>query len=144
MDDILIPISVCVILPISIVWLSMRTSQNETNRKTEVMLKALEMGVPIDPAFFRDTKSAKGVKERLLGRLSAACVTSLLGIAAMTGGMLACNNYSWDLNKSPLPLLVVAGAILTAIGVALFIVFFAGRKMLSREIEAEEKELRQK
>lgn len=39
MEDILIPIGVCVVLPVMIVWLINRTRQNETNRKTEIMLK---------------------------------------------------------------------------------------------------------
>ena len=39
---------------------------------------------------------------------------------------------------------MIVGGILLAIGLALFIVFFAGRKMLAKEMEAEAKSLEQK
>ena len=37
--------------------------------------------------------------------------------------------------------LPVAGAVMLAIGIALFIVYFVGKKMLAKEIDAEEKKL---
>ena len=43
-----VPVFVCVVLPIVIVWLVARTRQNEANRKAEIMLKAIEAGVPVD------------------------------------------------------------------------------------------------
>ena len=141
MEDILVPIFVCVVLPVAIVWLVMRARQNETNRKTEIMLKAIESGATIDTDFFKAQQQTKTIKERLLGRLTAACVFSLLGTAGLVGGILFCNNIGWNLDKSPLPLLPVAGGILLAIGIALFIVYFVGKKMLAKEIEAEEKAL---
>ena len=48
MDKLLIPLGICVVLPVMIVWLVNRTRQNETNRKTEIMLKAIEAGATID------------------------------------------------------------------------------------------------
>ena len=36
--DILIPIAICVVLPVTIVWIVSRVRQNETNRKAEIML----------------------------------------------------------------------------------------------------------
>ena len=54
--DILLPIGVCVVLPVTIVWLIMRTRQNETNRKAEIMLKAIEAGVAVDPNLFKEEK----------------------------------------------------------------------------------------
>ena len=44
MEEILIPISVCVVLPVMVVWLVNRTRQNEINRKADIMLKAIESG----------------------------------------------------------------------------------------------------
>ena len=37
---ILVPLGICVVLPVMIVWLVTRARQNETNKKTEIMLKA--------------------------------------------------------------------------------------------------------
>ena len=51
--DILTPIFICVVLPVAIVWLVMRTKQNETNKTAEIIIKAIESGNPIDQDFFK-------------------------------------------------------------------------------------------
>ena len=58
MDKILVPIFICVVLPVTIVWLITRARQNETNRKTEVMLKAIEAGATVDANLFKNSKSS--------------------------------------------------------------------------------------
>ena len=65
MDDILIVLGICVVLPVMIVWLVTRVRQNETNKKTEIMLKAIESGATIDVNFFKEKQGAKTIKERL-------------------------------------------------------------------------------
>ncbi len=37
--DILTPIFICVVMPVAIVWLVMRTKQNETNKTAERRIK---------------------------------------------------------------------------------------------------------
>ena len=49
MEDIILPLFMCVVMPVTIVWLVMRTKQNETNKMAEIMLKAIETGTPVDP-----------------------------------------------------------------------------------------------
>ena len=139
--DVLIPIGVCVILPVVIVWLVSRTKQNETNRKAEIMLKAIEAGAPIDTNLLSTKSGSKSIKERLLGKLTGACVTSFIGFFLIFVGCCYSNAHGWDLSESPSPLMVIAGGILFCVGIALFIAFFSGKKMLAREIEAEEKQL---
>lgn len=144
--DILIPISICCILPVMIVWLTMRTAQNETDRKAEVMIKAIEAGIALDANFFKaQQKRQKGLKERLLGRFTGACVSALIGIAMLITGILFCSTMpnGWSFYESPLPFYVLCGGILLSVGIALFIAYFAGRKMLAKEIEAEEKAAQQ-
>lgn len=53
MEDIILPIFMCVVMPVAIVWLVMRAKQNETNKMAEIMLKAIEAGIPLDPDFFK-------------------------------------------------------------------------------------------
>ena len=146
MEDILIPIFVCVLLPITIVWLVARTRQNETNKKAEIMLKAIEAGVPVDMTQFEPAKKQKGprtIKQDLLEKLSGACITGFMGIAFLTLGILKTLDWEFGrnmfLNKFWLP----AGGVLLAVGIGLFISYFAGKKMLAKEIEAEEKSLEQ-
>ena len=148
MEGILIPIGICVVLPVMIVWLINRTRQNETNRKTEIMLKAIESGATIDADFFKAQQEQKGprtIKERLLRRLTGGCVFTLMGVAfALIGmvnrSMMADIHMSNDAFTMP----CILGGILFSIGVALLIVFFVGKKMLAKEMEAEAKALEQK
>ena len=140
--DFLIPIGICVVLPVMIVWLVMRRRQHEMDRKTEVMLKAIEAGTKIDAGFFTGYQEALTIKERLLKRLTSACVTSLLGLFMLVGGVLFGEGMGWDVVDGPGFILAVPGGVLLAIGIALFIVYFVGKKMLAKEIEAEERSIK--
>ena len=142
MVEILVPIAVCVILPVLIVWLVMRARQNETNKKTEIMLKAIESGATIDADFFKSESRQKPrtIKEKLLGRLTGALVTGLLGVALLITGIVLGGNTGWDLDEDVVALFI-SGGILFAIGAALFVVYSVGKKMLAKEMEAEEKAL---
>ena len=42
-----VPVFICVFLPVMVVWLITRARQNETNRKAEIMIKAIEAGVDV-------------------------------------------------------------------------------------------------
>ena len=87
MEDILIPISVCVVLPVMVVWLVNRTRQNEINRKADIMLKAIESGATIDANFFKAQQENKSIKERLLKRLTGACIFTLTGLVFAVIGL---------------------------------------------------------
>ena len=141
----LVSFGICVVMPVMIVWLVSRTRQNETNRKTEIMLKAIESGATIDADFFKDTqKKQKSTKERLLNRLIWGCATSILGVGLAVLGIVQWVDWNGtSANESFVVPLVFAGIFL-AIGIALFIGFYVGRKMLAKEMEAEEKALEQK
>ena len=139
--DALIPICICVVLPSLIIWLIGRVKQNETNRKAEIMLKALDNGAKIDSDFFKSSSGNKTIKERLLGRLTGACVTGLIGIAVLAVAIYMRCTLDWAKNDDVVITITMLGGILFAIGVALFIVYFSGKKMLAKEIAAEEKQI---
>ena len=144
MEEILIPIGICVVLPVMIVWLINRTRQNETNRKTEIMLKAIESGATIDADFFKaqhEQKAPKTLKEKLLNRLTAGCVCTLIGIAAVVVCFILEAKLGWDKDGN---FMLTFGAISIAIGISFLLVFFVGKKMLAKEMEAEAKALEQK
>ncbi|MBR5042584.1 MAG: hypothetical protein IKX67_05035 [Bacteroidales bacterium] len=142
MEDILVsfvlPVCICVVLPVFIVWLAMREKQNEANKKAEIMLKAIESGSTIDADFFKPQTVKKSIKEKLLGRLTAACVTGFLGVAFLLGGLA----FNWKLNFGPVMPLPLLGSILLAVGISLLVAYLVGKKMLASEIEAEEKALK--
>jgi len=114
--------------------------KNETNRKAEVMLKAIENGASIDPEFFKSTtkqKKQRTIKERLLDRLTGACVTGLIGVAMLAYGIWKGDLNGWDNGDK---MLILISAVLIAIGIANLVLFIIGKNMLSKEIEAEEEQ----
>ena len=137
----LIPICICVVLPSLVIWLIGRVKQNETNRKAEIMLKALDNGAKIDSDFFKSSSGSKTIKERLLGRLTGACVTGLIGVTILTVAIYMRCTLEWAKNDDVVIITTLLGGILFAVGVALFIVYFSGKKMLAKEIAAEEKQI---
>ena len=137
----LVPICICVVLPALVIWLIGRVKQNETNRMAEIMLKALDNGAKIDSDFFKSSSGSKNIKERLLGRLTGACVTGLIGIAVLAVAIYMRCTLNWGSNGDVIIIFTLLGGILLAIGIALFIVYFSGKKMLAKEIAAEEKQI---
>ena len=128
-----LPIFVCVVRPVMVVWLALRARQHSTDKNAEIMLKAIESGATIDPDLLKPQKQQKSLKEKLLGRLTGACVTSLLGVAFLVGGLV----LDWYMAFMPIETSLLGG-ILLAVGIALFVTYFAGKNMLAKEIEAEE------
>lgn len=140
-----VPVFVCVVLPIVIVWLVARTRQNEANRKAEIMLKAIEAGVPVDMSQFEPAKkkSAKSIKQELLDKLNGAIITGLMGIGFLVLGILRAIDPQFGLNTFLNKWWLPAGGVLLAVGIGLFISYCVGKKMLAKEIEAEENALNQ-
>ena len=140
MRDIIVPIGICVVLPVMLVWLVTRVRRNEIDKKTEVMLKAIESGATIDSDLFKEApKKRKSTKERLLNRLICGCAASIIGAALTAIGIIP-----WmTLEDDTFAPLLIFGGISLAVGIALFIGFFVGRKMLAKQMEAEEKSLEQ-
>ena len=140
-----VPVFVCVVLPIVIVWLVARTRQNEANRKAEIMLKAIEAGVPVDMSQFEPEKKkgSKSIKQELLDKLNGAIITGLMGIGFLVLGILRAIDPQFGLNTFLNKWWLPAGGVLLAVGIGLFISYYVGKKMLAKEIEAEENALNQ-
>ena len=149
--SLLVLFGISVVMPVMIVWLVSRTRQNETNKKTEIMLKVIESGATINADLFKacfvskDTqKKQKSTKVRLLNRLIWGCATSILGVGLAVLGIVQWATWDSTASNDSFILPLVFAGIFLAIGIALFIGFFVGRKMLAREMEAEGKALEQK
>ncbi|MBR7005203.1 MAG: hypothetical protein IKI00_09600 [Bacteroidales bacterium] len=146
MEDIILPLFMCVVMPIAIVWLVMRTKLNETNKMAEIMLKAIEAGIPVDADFFKTQTQTfrKSLKERLLGWLTAACILIALGAGCILVGaiIILINDWTYDTAPTAYSLLTFAGGLVFVIGIALLIVYFIRKRILAKELEAEDKALR--
>jgi len=135
-------IGICVIVPIMVVWLNNRKEQNETNKKTEILLKAIESGATVDTDILKPQKKEKSIKEKLLARITAAFIVTSIGLAICIATVIM--SYTGGVTSNNLSFFIFYGAIILAVGIALFIVYFVGKHMLAKEIEAEEKSLDKK
>ncbi len=132
-------IGVCVIMPIIVVWMNNRTSQNETNRKTEILLKSIESGASIDPDFLKSQHKEKTLKEKLLGKLTGACIVSAVGISLCIAILvLSLVGYT---DSFIITNFTIFGCVAIAVGIGLFISYFVGKRMLAKELKAEEESL---
>ena len=134
--QVLIPLGIVVVLPVVIIALVMRNQRHEVDKKTEVMLKAVENGATLDPAFFQqtDNRRKRTIKDKLMGWLLAGCITTGLGV--MTALVMA---YAFSLNgvlqKDPEDaLFFIFPAVLIGVGVAFFIVRAVGNRTWAKEL----------
>lgn len=136
MVEIIVPIGVCVVLPVMVVWLVFRSRNHIVDRKAEVLLKAIENGQDIDPEMFASddrskrslNRSKRSLKMNLLGRLQTGIILVIMG-----AGLVACAMVIPDKTS-----LFIIACILLAIGIGFFVSFFVGRKWMEAEIKAEE------
>ena len=133
----LVPIACGCVLPIMIVWLIIRKKMNETNQRTQIMLAAIEKNpdMDIEGLMKKSSLKPKLLKEKLLTKLLWGTLTTLLGI-----GMIGCHFYVRKYTYSTSPCGFI-GLVLLPIGIAFLISYFTGKKMLAKEIEAEEQQL---
>lgn len=135
--QLLVPIGVAVVLPIAIVAIVFRSAlASERNRK-EIVLAVLEKNPDIDVEQLMKNlkKSEKLIKEKLLARLERGCLCCLMGVAFML--------LYFFLGVQGEDLIVVVGAALIAIGIAFLVSYFVGRRMLAKEMEAEQQNMKQ-
>ena len=138
---ILVPIACGCVLPIMIVWLVGRRKMAESRNHTQIILAAIEKNpdMDIEELMKKISPKKKLLKEKLLSKLQTGSITALLGV-----GFLACAlyvDYLGGMSSDDLRMIYLAGAILSGVGVAIIINYFVGKKMLAKEIEAEEKML---
>lgn len=138
LTELLVPIGVCVALPISIVYLILKRKIISENNKKEIILAALEKNadVNIEELVKKTSAPDKLLKEKLLKKLQWGLMTVVLGIGLLIYAILV----SPDVN---LQLYVIGSVALLAIGVSLLFTYLFGKKMLAKEMEAEEQNLRQ-
>ena len=138
---ILVPIACGCVLPIMIMWFLIRAKMNETNQRTQIMLAAIEKNPDMDLEEMMEKISPKKklLKEKLLTKLLWACLTALLGLGFI--GFGAWLGYVGGGGSDDPTASVCIGLILLGIGIAFLINYRIGKKMLTKEIEAEERKL---
>lgn len=133
MEEILalsIPIFICVVLPVMVVWLVTRANTRRTEKKMDVLMKAIENGTEIDPDMLVDINGGKSTKMKLVDKLGSGVMLTLMGMVFI---LLAAFNVlsfaAWG---------YYAGIPILAVGIGTLVSYFFGMKFLKPEIEAEE------
>lgn len=129
------------IVPIIIVWFSTRRKMNEANKRTEIAMAALEKNPDMDIEELMEKLSPKKYKlfkEKLLGKLLWGVICIVAGLAVFGGGVysMAAEIGCRDDNT----IIMTIGGVIFAVGIALTVNYLAGRNLLAKEIESEEKE----
>ena len=136
----LVPIFCGCILPIVIIWLLVREKMNETNARTQIVTAAIEKNpnMDIEELMKKMSPKQKLLKEKLLTKLLWGCITSVIGL-----GLLGLSIYLFGRgsDKDEALTSICFGVILLGIGGAFLINYGVGKKMLAKEIEAEQNNL---
>jgi F0F1-type ATP synthase assembly protein I len=125
----LVPIFVCVVLPVAVIFINYRASMNRENKRAEVLIKAIEVNNGIDAEKLAEafSKPKKTAREVLSLRLLRGCVSTLVGLAfGIYGIYMDCAHPDAWLQMVAY---LICGALL-AIGIGYLIVYFVTRKQV--------------
>ena len=138
----LVPIACGCVLPIMLVWLGIRQKINESKNRTQVVLAAIERNpnLDVEELIKKMAPKQKLLKEKLLTKLLWATLTALAGIGLIGFGVGL--GYVGGCGASDPMTSVCFGLILLCIGIALYVNYRMSKKMLAKEIEAEEERVR--
>lgn len=134
--DALVPISVCVICPVTIVWLALRAKMHKDNQKKEILLAAMSKNseVDIEDLLRKLNGPQKMLKEKLLEKLHRGTTCTILGVGVAILDLLMWINGE---NQDEAILVGVVAFALLAVGVAFLLSYRVGKQMLEQEIQAE-------
>lgn len=142
-NQFLTPVSICVVLPVLIVWLYTSNGRNETNRRAEIILAALEKGKDTDlSAIIKQLapdQKKENLKWRIVSHLRTGCILIALGLALL--GIISLMWYNFGPDEKELMIFGGIGLVLLLMGVGFLIVYFVSRRFMAKEIASEEQKL---
>lgn len=128
-DQLLMAISICVVMPVWIVWIVFRHKTNETKERANLIMKALEKDAEVDiKELLKLLSSAKSPKENVIGKLFNGCASSIVGIGAIAIAVLYYFEFE-GMNDSTM-MLGTAGIFALGYGIASLCSYYTGKKLL--------------
>lgn len=132
MDSIIVPIAICVVLPVSIVFLATWRQYNKDNKRAEILMKAIESNKEIDANKLAESLgSTNDQKSDILSkRLLRGLMFSFIGLAMIIGALLIFGNGgSGDTPEFG----IMGGTVLLAIGISYLIVYWVTNRQKQKE-----------
>lgn len=134
MDSIIVPIAICVVLPVSIVFLATWREYNKDNKRTEILMKAIESNKEIDANKLAESlgsPNSQNQKSDILSkRLLRGLMFSFIGLALIIGSLVVFSNGGFgDTPEFGL----MSGAVLLAIGISYLIVYWVTNRQKQKE-----------
>ena len=135
---ILVPIACGCVLPLMVVWLAIRKSMNETNQRTQIVLAAIEKNpdMDIEELIKKISPKKRLLKEKLLTKLLWGSIITFLGVALI--GFCIVLGFIGGMLTAALQQFSLFGVVLSGIGIAILVNYNIGKRMLAKEMEAEE------
>ena len=127
----LVPIFICVVLPVSIVAIVFAAAMNSDNKRSKVLIKTIESNCGLDTDKLAEAlqKPKKTAIEILNLRLLRGCIFTFLGNAFCIVGIVSlCMGTEFAADPVTVPL--VFGGALLAVGLSYLVVYFVTRKQI--------------
>lgn len=126
MPNTLVPIAVCVVLPVTVVWLTTRMKMNNDKLRSEVLIKAIETNKDIDADKLAEAlaRPAKTERDVLFSRLKRGVLFSVLAVLCT---ILAIVVYLTDFESNAQNVLALVAAGSYAIGIGNLVVYFVSK-----------------
>ena len=131
MQQILVPIFICVIMPIAIVFITMVAKVKSEQQRANIIIKAIEENNNIDADKLAETLNRpRRTPLKILNlRLLRGCIFTLIGIGLCVISILVlCDGGTFGQDSVFFPM--VSGFAIFSIGVSYLIVYFVTRKQV--------------
>jgi len=134
MTGILVPIFICVVLPVAIVLIVFLYNMNSDNKLAEVLIKAIEANKDIDTDKLAEafSKPRRSPREILNLRLLRGSIFTLCGLGFVIFGLVGLAN-DFTIRMEPVMIPMICGASCLAVGISYLIVYLVTRKQLADE-----------
>lgn len=138
--QVLVPIGVCVVLPIMIVWLTTRTKINADKLRAQIIIEAIKNNPNVDPKELAKMFQPEQKKEKdsLAKRLQHGMVCTLLGLSGIAGALII--SYLGYFTSEDLMVMMFLSVVVLAVGISTLVRFFYQRKQSQNEQPAEEEQ----
>lgn len=133
---IIVPLGIVVVLPIAIAYIAYKKKQHETNKRSEIVMAAIEKNSDIDVQEFLSKLNPpqKTYKERMLDRLHQEI---LWGTICLIGGAVCIiatvtTSFINGYEGMDIGFLAIFGIVPLATGIGLLVAYKSGKKSLNQ------------